>query len=256
MFEHFTEPARELVIAAQEEARNLKHNYLGPEHLLLGLLREQGLAARVLESSNVTLQQVCAQVAPTAGTGDEVTSGEIPVTSRGKQALELALRESFLLRDHLVRSEHILLGLMGDPQGVVERILVDASADSQAIRNEIIRVLPTLEPAPRSPTRSEPDLDELECRKRILGPANRMRLFRAALKRELTDGKVDLADVIADPPRQIQTAELFDLLLFRPGRGDFDASYALISLGLPRSVTVGSLSEDQRLAVARILRAT
>ena len=95
MFERFTERARQVVVLAQDEARALKHNYIGTEHILLGLLREEeGLAARVLESLDITVEEVRAQVARIVGQGDEVTTGQIPFTPRAKKVLELALREA------------------------------------------------------------------------------------------------------------------------------------------------------------------
>src|SRR5881397_3655041 len=95
MFERFTERARQVVVLAQEEARTLKHNYIGTEHILLGLLREEeGLAARVLESLDITVERVRAQVVRIVGSGEEVTSGQIPFTPRAKKVLELALREA------------------------------------------------------------------------------------------------------------------------------------------------------------------
>src|SRR6516165_650911 len=116
MFERFTERARQVVVLAQEEARTLKHNYIGTEHILLGLLREEeGLAARVLESLDITVERVRAQVVRIVGSGEEVTSGQIPFTPRAKKVLELALREALSL--------------------------VDFDADSEKIRNEVIRML-------------------------------------------------------------------------------------------------------------------
>src|SRR5215467_1302651 len=95
MFERFTERARQVVVLAQEEARTLKHNYIGTEHILLGLLREEeGLAARVLEGLEITVEEVRAQVIRIVGSGEEVTSGQIPFTPRAKKVLELALREA------------------------------------------------------------------------------------------------------------------------------------------------------------------
>jgi ATP-dependent Clp protease ATP-binding subunit ClpC len=95
MFERFTERARQVVVLAQDEARTLKHNYIGTEHILLGLLREEeGLAARVLDTLDITVEEVRAQVARIVGQGDEVTTGQIPFTPRAKKVLELALREA------------------------------------------------------------------------------------------------------------------------------------------------------------------
>src|SRR5881409_3710143 len=127
MFERFTERARQVVVLAQEEARTLKHNYIGTEHILLGLLREEeGLAARVLESLDITVERVRAQVVRIVGSGEEVTSGQIPFTPRAKKVLELALREALSLGHNYIGTA---------------RILLDLDADSEKIRNEVIRML-------------------------------------------------------------------------------------------------------------------
>ena len=142
MFERFTERARQVVVLAQDEARALKHNYIGTEHILLGLLREEeGLAARVLESLDITVEEVRAQVARIVGQGDEVTTGQIPFTPRAKKVLELALREALSLGHNYIGTEHILLGLVRENEGVAARILLDFDADSDKIRNEVIRML-------------------------------------------------------------------------------------------------------------------
>src|ERR1041384_1039276 len=142
MIERFTERARQVVVLAQEEARTLKHNYIGTEHILLGLLREEeGLAARVLESLDITVEEVRAQVARIVGQGDEVTTGQIPFTPRAKKVLELALREALSLGHNYIGTEHILLGLVRENEGVAARILLDFDADAEKIRNEIIRML-------------------------------------------------------------------------------------------------------------------
>src|ERR1700704_1421325 len=142
MFERFTERARQVVVLAQEEARTLKHNYIGTEHILLGLLREEeGLAARVLESLDITVERVRAQVVRIVGSGEEGTSGQIPFTPRAKKVLELALREALSLGHNYIGTEHILLGLVRENEGVAARILLDFDADAEKIRNEIIRML-------------------------------------------------------------------------------------------------------------------
>ena len=142
MFERFTERARQVVVLAQDEARALKHNYIGTEHILHGLLREEeGLAARVLESLDITVEEVRAQVARIVGQGDEVTTGQIPFTPRAKKVLELALREALSLGHNYIGTEHILLGLVRENEGVAARILLDFDADAEKIRNEIIRML-------------------------------------------------------------------------------------------------------------------
>src|ERR1700730_1743421 len=142
MFERFTERARQVVVLAQEEARTLKHNYIGTEHILLGLLREEeGLAARVLESLDITVERVRGQVVRIVGSGEEVTSGQIPFTPRAKKVLELALREALSLGHNYIGTEHILLGLVRENEGVAARILLDFDADSEKIRNEVLRML-------------------------------------------------------------------------------------------------------------------
>jgi ATP-dependent Clp protease ATP-binding subunit ClpC len=131
LFERFTERARQVVVLAQEEARTLKHNYIGTEHILLGLLREEeGLAARVLESLDITVERVRSQVVRIVGSGEEVTSGQIPFTPRAKKVLELALREALSLGHNYIGTEHILLGLVRENEGVAARILLDFDADS------------------------------------------------------------------------------------------------------------------------------
>ena len=142
MFERFTERARQVVVLAQEEARYLKHNYIGTEHLLLGLLREEeGIAAQVLTTLDVSLDEVRMQVAQIVGLGEEQESGQIPFTPRAKKVLELALREALSLGHNYIGTEHILLGLIKENEGVAARILLEFDADSDKIRNEIMRKL-------------------------------------------------------------------------------------------------------------------
>jgi ATP-dependent Clp protease ATP-binding subunit ClpC len=141
VFERFTERARHAVVLAQDEARLLKHNYIGTEHLLLGLLREEeGVAARVLESLHITIDEVRAQVTRIVGHGDEVTGGQIPFTPRAKKVLELSLKEALSLGHQYIGTEHILLGIEREGQGVAARVLLDFGASADAVRNEIIRL--------------------------------------------------------------------------------------------------------------------
>jgi ATP-dependent Clp protease ATP-binding subunit ClpA len=147
MFERFTERARQVVVLAQEEARGLKHNYIGTEHILLGLLREEeGLAARVLESLDITVERVRAEIVRIVGSGEEVTSGQIPFTPRAKKVLELTLREALILGHNYIGTEDILLGLVHEHGGVAARILLDFDADSEEIRSEVVRVLEAEDP--------------------------------------------------------------------------------------------------------------
>jgi len=142
MFERFTERARQVVVLAQEEARALKHNYIGTEHLLLGLLREEeGVAARVLESLEISVEEVRAAVVRIVGSGEETPTGQIPFTPRAKKVLELALREALSLGHNYIGTEHILLGLIREDEGVAARILLDLDAEPDKIRNEVMRTL-------------------------------------------------------------------------------------------------------------------
>ena len=147
VFERFTERARHVVVFAQEEARSLRHSYIGTEHILLGLLREEeGLAARVLESFDLTVERVRAEVVLIVASGEEPTTGQIPFTPRAKRVLELALREAQNLGRNYIATEHILLGLAGENEGVAIRILLDLDAGPEKVRHEVIRMMP---PAPQ-----------------------------------------------------------------------------------------------------------
>jgi hypothetical protein len=145
VFERFTERARQVVVLAQEEARSpeLKHSYIGTEHLLLGLLHErEGVAAHVLESFEITVQRVRRQLIRIVGVGEEVaTTGMIPFTPRAKQTLELASQEALSLGHSYVGTEHILLALIRDHEGVAVRILLDFDADLPTIRDTVIERL-------------------------------------------------------------------------------------------------------------------
>jgi ATP-dependent Clp protease ATP-binding subunit ClpC len=142
MFERFTERARQVVVLAQEEARSLKHNYIGTEHLLLGLLREEeGVAARVFDKLEISVEEVRAAVVRIVGSGEEVPQGQIPFTPRAKKVLELALREALSLGHNYIGTEHILLGLIREEEGVATRILLDLDADPEKIRNEVMQLL-------------------------------------------------------------------------------------------------------------------
>ena len=122
MVERFTERARQVVVLAQEEARDLKHNYIGTEHLLLGLLREgDGVAARVLSALDVSLEDVRGTIMRIVGEGEHESQGQIPFTPRAKKVLELALREALSLGHNYIGTEHILLGLVRESEGVAAR---------------------------------------------------------------------------------------------------------------------------------------
>src|SRR5947209_12427443 len=142
MFERFTERARKVVVLAQEEARHFNHNYIGTEHLLLGLLREdEGVAARALSALNVTLDEVREQVESIVGYGEEGTGGQAPFTPRSKKVLELALREALQLGHNYIGTEHILLGLVRESEGVAARVLSNLGVDPDKVRREVVRML-------------------------------------------------------------------------------------------------------------------
>jgi ATP-dependent Clp protease ATP-binding subunit ClpC len=154
MFERFSERAREVVVEAQQEARALKHNYIGTEHILLGLLREtDGVSPRVLNTLGISLDQVRTQVTRIVGRGDEVTAGQIPFTPRAKKVLELSLREALSLGHNYIGSEHILLGIARENNGVAARILLDYGADADKLRDEVIRELGVIPPRGLRPKR-------------------------------------------------------------------------------------------------------
>ncbi len=142
MFERFTERARQVVVLAQAEAAALKHNYIGTEHILLGLLREEdGLAARVLESIGIDIEEVRTRVRAAVAEGDELVTGQIPFTPRAKRVLELALREALSLGHNYLSTEHVLLGLARENNGVAARVLESFGADADLIRDRILHAL-------------------------------------------------------------------------------------------------------------------
>jgi ATP-dependent Clp protease ATP-binding subunit ClpA len=142
MFERFTDRARRVVVLAQEEARTLGHNYIGTEHILLGLIREgQGVAARALESLGVGLEVVRQQVEEIIGQGQGEQQGHIPFTPRAKKVLELSLREAQQLGHEYIGTEHILLGLIREGQGVAAQVLVKLGADLNRVRQQVIQLL-------------------------------------------------------------------------------------------------------------------
>jgi ATP-dependent Clp protease ATP-binding subunit ClpC len=142
MFERFTDRARRTVVIAQEEARLLQHNYIGTEHLLLGLIHEgEGVAAKALESLGIGLEAVRQQVEEIIGRGQHEPSGHIPFTPRAKKVLELALREAIQLGHNYIGTEHILLGLIREGDGVAAQVLVRLGADLNRTRQRVIEVL-------------------------------------------------------------------------------------------------------------------
>jgi hypothetical protein len=144
MFERFTDRARRVVVLAQVEAAGLRHNYIGTEHLLLGLIRErEGVAAEALESLGISLEAVRAQVEEIIGKGESeaAPSGHIPFTPRAKKVLELSLRESLQLGHNYIGTEHILLGLIREGEGVAAQVLVKLGGDLSRVRQQVIQLL-------------------------------------------------------------------------------------------------------------------
>jgi ATP-dependent Clp protease ATP-binding subunit ClpA len=176
MFERFTDRARRVVVLAQEEARMLNHNYIGTEHILLGLIHEgEGLAAKALESLGISLDAVRQQVEEIIGQGQQAPSGHIPFTPRAKKVLELTRREAEQLGHNYIGTEHILLGLIREGNGVAAQVLVMLGADLNRVRLTVIQLLhgyPAKEPVPtrsaaqelRLPPGLQARLDEVEQR--------------------------------------------------------------------------------------------
>ncbi len=142
MFERFTDRARRVVVLAQEEARLLNHSYIGTEHILLGLIHEgEGVAAKALESLSISLEAVRSQVEEIIGQGGSSPSGHIPFTPRAKKVLELSLREALQLGHNYIGTEHILLGLIREGEGVAAQVLVKLGADLSRVRQQVIQLL-------------------------------------------------------------------------------------------------------------------
>ena len=142
MFERFTDRARRVVVLAQEEARMLNHNYIGTEHILLGLIHEgEGVAAKALEAMDISLESVREQVEEIIGQGTQAPSGHIPFTPRAKKVLEYSLREALQLGHNYIGTEHILLGLIREGEGVAAQVLTNLGADLPRVRQQVIQLL-------------------------------------------------------------------------------------------------------------------
>src|SRR5262247_1080969 len=142
MFERFTDRARRVVVLAQEEARMLNHNYIGTEHILLGLVHEgDGVAAKALASIGISIEGVRQQVEEIIGQGQQAPTGQIPFTPRAKKVLELSLREALQLGHSYIGTEHILLGLIREGEGVAAQVLQKLGADLNRVRQQVIQLL-------------------------------------------------------------------------------------------------------------------
>jgi ATP-dependent Clp protease ATP-binding subunit ClpA len=166
MFERFTDRARRVIVLAQEEAAHLNHDYVGTEHLLLGLAHEgQGVAATALESLGIRLEALRSQVEEAIGRGQRAPSGHIPFTPRAKKVLELSLRESQQLGHNYIGTEHILLGLVREGEGVAAQVLVKLGADLARTRQQVIQLLSGYAGGPEEDPGTPPvpgDLGEVE----------------------------------------------------------------------------------------------
>jgi Clp amino terminal domain, pathogenicity island component len=152
MFERFTDRARRVIVFAQEEARVLNHGYIGTEHILLGLIHEgEGVAASTLESLDISLEATRAQVETIVGRGKQPPTGHIPFTPRAKKVLELSLREALELGHNYIGTEHILLGLIREGQGVAAQVLVKLGADLERTRQQVIQLLSGYVGGPEQP---------------------------------------------------------------------------------------------------------
>ena len=142
MFERFTDRARRVVVLAQEEAVGLQHNYIGTEHLLLGLIRErEGIAAKALEPLGISLEAVRSEVEEIIGQGKSAPTGQIPFTPRAKKVLELSLREALALKHRHIADGHIALGLLREGQGLAMKVIADRGIDLVELRRELTTAL-------------------------------------------------------------------------------------------------------------------
>jgi ATP-dependent Clp protease ATP-binding subunit ClpC len=192
LFERFTERARQVVVLAQDEARTLKHDHVGAEHLLLGLLREQeGMAAKALESFDITLERVRGEVVRIVGVGDAVGAGQMPFTPDAKRVLELALGEVRRLGHNYIGTEHILLAVVSLREGVSARILLDCHAEPERIRGEVVRLLSGAEhrAEQRASEPAPPSGNGFEEWIRVGPGAGLRRLLMVAAARALDDGR-------------------------------------------------------------------
>ena len=214
MFERFTDRARSVVVLAQEEARLLNHDYIGTEHILLGLIHEgEGVAARALESLGISLEAVRQQVREVVGQGERAPSGHVPFTPRAKKVLELSLREAKRLGHNYIGTEHILLGLVREGEGVGAQVLVNLGADLNRIRQAVVGLLgehPGEATRPRPSRRGgREQLDEIVERLdsiavRLAAIEGRLGIEQEPLPHELCEYDEQIAAVRADKEAAIE----------------------------------------------------
>ncbi|PII83716.1 NDP-hexose 4-ketoreductase [Leucobacter sp. OLJS4] len=186
MFERFTDRARRVVVLAQEEAKMLNHNYIGTEHILLGLIHEgEGVAAKALEQLEISLDAVREQVTDIIGTGQQPPAGHIPFTPRAKKVLELSLREALQLGHSYIGTEHILLGLIREGEGVAAQVLVKLGADLNRVRQTVIQLLSGYQAGKENATVGAPESGGSEKGSAVLDQ------FGRNLTQAARDGKLD-----------------------------------------------------------------
>jgi ATP-dependent Clp protease ATP-binding subunit ClpA len=217
VFERFTDRARRVVVLAQEEAVGLGHNHIGTEHLLLGLIREtDGVAARTLESMDISLETVRSQVEDLIGRGDAKPTGHIPFTPRAKKVLELSLREALQLGHNYIGTEHILLGLIREGEGVAARVLQQLGADLERMRGRVIELLSGYTGSDEPGSGTGPRRSEAFLKARFARLAERVTDVERAvtgLRRELDDllqnpvAEAPGGSPVADEPRDESSSE-------------------------------------------------
>jgi ATP-dependent Clp protease ATP-binding subunit ClpC len=214
VFEQFTERARQAVVCAQEEARTLRHDHVGPEHILLGLLRERaGIAARVLAGFDVTLERARGEVVRIVGVGDAASPGQMPFAPDTRRVLEESLHVGASLGHNYIGTEHLLLALLTFGEGVPTRILVDCGTTAEQVGHAVIAMLPGPTPPPRPSATHEPPASDNGFQEWIVrvGPgAGLRRLLMLAAARALDEGRDDIQprDVLLALTRDEHTGPL------------------------------------------------
>ena len=201
MFERFTDRARKVVVLAQENARLLNHNYIGTEHILLGLIHEgEGVAARGMLSLGIQLDSARSEVVETIGRGEQSPSGHISFTPRAKKVLEASLREALRLKDKRIGTGHVLLGLVRDEEGVAIQVLEKLGADPPKVRRTVLQLLSEGEGGRRARASAAPQAG----RSGVAAPADsitlrglRVRAHHGVLEQERADGQTFVLDVKA-----------------------------------------------------------
>lgn len=190
MFERMTDRARRIVVLSQEEARMLNHDYIGTEHLLLGMVHEgEGVAAQALQSLGISLDAVRSQVEEIIGQGPQAPSGHIPFTPRAKKVLELSLRESLQLGHNYIGTEHLLLGLIREGDGVAALILVKLGAELTRVRQQVIQILHGLG-APAEPMTGEPSVKQVQQAVPWIPESGKLSDLSTAMQNDLAEYRV------------------------------------------------------------------